>query len=237
MKRRLRSLAGVASLTLAVALAFPGAAGAALIDRGGGLIYDTAQDITWLQNANLGAGSAFDDGASSTDGRMTWQNAVDWADALVFGGFDDWRLPLTPQPDPSCSSQSGFFPGFPDQGNGSGCTGSEMGHLAEVDGISVSLPGIPIPQGPFINVQAGDYWSGSEFAPIPSKAWYFNFFISIQDSQSKGDELFAWAVRPGDVLAQGVPEPGTAALLAAALGLLGWRARVRQRRSVIRSIG
>ena len=29
---------------------------AALIDRGGGLIYDTVLDVTWLQDANYGAG-------------------------------------------------------------------------------------------------------------------------------------------------------------------------------------
>lgn len=55
--------------------------------------YDTALNITWLRNANAGAGSSFDDGKSSTDGKMTWVNAVDWAAALSFGGYDDWRLP------------------------------------------------------------------------------------------------------------------------------------------------
>ena len=52
---------------------------ATLIDRGGGLIYDDVLNITWLQDANLGAGSSFDDGGSTTDGLMNWQNAVDWA--------------------------------------------------------------------------------------------------------------------------------------------------------------
>lgn len=56
---------------------------AALIDRGlfdadgvpGGptvrLIYDDDRNITWLGDANFGAGSAFDNGSSTTDGLMT----------------------------------------------------------------------------------------------------------------------------------------------------------------------
>lgn len=60
------------SLTLYVVLATSGAAQAALIDRGGGLIYDTDLNITWLQNANYGAGSTYDDignWGSTTDGK------------------------------------------------------------------------------------------------------------------------------------------------------------------------
>ena len=37
---------------LGTTLALPGLANAALIDRGGGLIYDTDLDITWLADAN-----------------------------------------------------------------------------------------------------------------------------------------------------------------------------------------
>ena len=34
--------------------------------------YDTTLNITWLANMNAGAGSAFDNGLSPTDGQMTW---------------------------------------------------------------------------------------------------------------------------------------------------------------------
>lgn len=50
---------------------------AALIDRGNGLIYDSAQDITWLQDANLAVGAG------------NWASATAWADNLVYGGYDD----------------------------------------------------------------------------------------------------------------------------------------------------
>ncbi len=74
------------NLIAAVLLAFIsiGAAQAALVDRGGGLIYDDALDITWLQDANYGAGSAYDNGTSATDGLMTWDNALAWADNLSY---------------------------------------------------------------------------------------------------------------------------------------------------------
>ena len=37
--------------------------------------YDTVLDITWLADWNAGAGSSLDNGGSTTDGRMTWNNA------------------------------------------------------------------------------------------------------------------------------------------------------------------
>jgi hypothetical protein len=56
---------------------------AELIDRGGGLIYDTDLDITWLQDANY---------ANSPNG-MSWTEAMTWVQQLRYGGYDDWRLP------------------------------------------------------------------------------------------------------------------------------------------------
>ena len=106
---------------------------AALIDRGGGFIYDDVHDITWAQDANI-------------NGADIWANQVAWAAGYsqthtVYGTFDDWRLPTTLQPDPSCSSQSG--------GNSYGlsCTGSEMGHLFNVDGIKFQYNG-PVHERP-----------------------------------------------------------------------------------------
>ena len=56
-------------------------------------LYDTDLNITWLRNANAGAGSTFDDGDSNADGRMTWANANDWATRLTVGSYTGWRLP------------------------------------------------------------------------------------------------------------------------------------------------
>ena len=54
--------------------------GAILLDRGPDMVYDTVLDITWTRQAGDGVA-------------RNWPTANAWAAALVFGGFDDWRLP------------------------------------------------------------------------------------------------------------------------------------------------
>ena len=71
-----------------------GTAQAALVDRGGGLIYDTDLDITWLQDANYAQTSGF-----SGTGLMNWSQATNWAANLSYFDsvrnvtWNDWRLP------------------------------------------------------------------------------------------------------------------------------------------------
>ena len=48
-----------------------GMVNAALIDRGGGLIYDDVLDITWLQDANYAQTSGYD-----ADGFMNWNGPI-----------------------------------------------------------------------------------------------------------------------------------------------------------------
>ena len=122
----------------AVLVLMASGAQATLIDRGDGFIYDDVQDITWTQNANI-------------NGYDIWAPQMAWAAGYsqihtVYGTVDDWRLPTTLQPDASCSTQSDPGGGLPLQGSGCGCTGSEMGHLFNVDGITAYA------MGPFTNV-------------------------------------------------------------------------------------
>jgi hypothetical protein len=223
-------------LAVAVSLAM-GQAGAALHDRGGGMIYDDVLNVTWLANANQGAGSTFDNGGNTTDGRMTWDNAVAWAEALVHGGFSDWRLPTTLQPDASCGSSFDAGPPHGTQSFGFGCTGSELGHmfynnlggnanesvLTQTGDSAQEIANLAL----FTNVQSFVYWSGTEYAPSSLNAWGFISSNGIQFTDGKDVEFFAWAVRPGDVAR--VPVPGTLALLGLGLGLIGiGRARGRR---------
>jgi len=53
--------------------------------------------------------------------------------------------------------------------------------------------------GPFVNLQQGTYWSGTEYAPVNGGVWNFNFSNGGQGAVDKSNRLFAWAVRPGDV--------------------------------------
>ena len=80
----------VAGLTFSLS----GGASAALFDRGGGLIYDSTLNVTWLQDANYSKTSGYDD-----VGDLDWQPAQDWAANLSYYDsvrgvtWDDWRLP------------------------------------------------------------------------------------------------------------------------------------------------
>ena len=195
-----------------IALAASSVTHAALVDRGGGLIYDTDLNITWLADANYAQTSGFDG-----EGAMLWSAAMTWAGNLSYGGGTDWRLPTS---DTACA--------------GYNCTGSEMGHLfyTELGGtagssiLSSTDPDLAL----FTNVQSDNYWSGTEYAPNTDTdgARIFNFNDGSQTAYNKGINLYAWAVRPGDVAA--VPLPATAWLFGSGLlGLLG-AARARRRR-------
>ena len=185
---------------------------AALIDRGSGFIYDDVQDITWAQHGNI-------------NGVDTWANQVAWAAGYsqthsVYGTFDDWRLPTTLQPDPSCSSQSGGH------SYGYSCTGSEMGHLFNLDGIDDTY------WGPFRPLGDHTYfWSGTEFLDSQGtndSAWVVSI-ESLPPSQIPALKTLgvydAMAVRPGDIAP--IPEPSAAVLLG--LGLSGLAASGRRR--------
>lgn len=64
-------------------LVFSAFANAALVNNGGGLIYDTDLNITWYDAPAIG---------------KSWQEAMDWAANLTIGGTvaGSWRLPTTP---------------------------------------------------------------------------------------------------------------------------------------------
>lgn len=87
-------------VTLALGLILPLPAQSALIDRGGGLIYDDVLNITWLQDANYAATQYAQSGGTlgDADGKMTWDDANAWAFGLSYYDsvrnvvYNDWRL-------------------------------------------------------------------------------------------------------------------------------------------------
>jgi hypothetical protein len=211
--RAARHLAG---LCTAAALAFAPMAQGALIDRGGGMIYDTDLDLTWLADANAGAGSEFDDGGNTTDGRMSWANATAWAASLTVGGVTGWRLPATADPDPTCTDAGGGQSSDP---RGYTCVGAEMGHLhyLELGGASQTdsrLSGDP-DLALFSNIQGDNYWSSTTEVGYPDYAWNFIFNGGAQnDSHKTTNFWYAWAVHDGDVA---IPAPAAGWLFATAL--------------------
>ena len=64
---------------------------AGLVDRGGGMLYDTVLNVTWLQDANYAKTSGYCDTPGNClqlDGRMTWAKANTWANNLDYGGHN-----------------------------------------------------------------------------------------------------------------------------------------------------
>ncbi|MFO1355303.1 MAG: hypothetical protein U1F72_04065 [Gammaproteobacteria bacterium] len=205
----------------ALSLLLASAAQAALVSRlGGQAVYDTDRNITWLADANLAASNTFGVSGITDTGQMSWTTANEWTAAMNtanYLGYSDWRLPTTPQPDPSCNGQVGR------DSYGYYCTGSEMGHLfyGELGGVAGYSIGMTYNDNfdLFSNVQAGLYWSGTSYAPISAQAWRFSFGDGLQGPSLKyyAYASRAWAVRPGDV----IPLPGALWLLGSALGVLG----------------
>lgn len=161
--------------------------------------YDTEANRTWLADANYAMTSGYD-----ADGRMTWQQSMDWAADLTVGGADGWRLASS---DTTCMDYN--------------CTGSEMGNLFyNVLGGSAGSSIVSTHNANydlFSNVISAQYWSSTSYATNPGYAWGFLMARgSPFNYKDKRDEAFAWAVQGGDV-----GEPVSSVPVPAAVWLFG----------------
>ena len=176
---------------------------AALVDNGGGLIYDTVLDITWAQ----------------PDTYRDWDAANTWAAGLTLGGVSGWRLPYI-----SVAAGAGPFTGTPIDCNTAtevDCRDNELGYMFYQNLSGTFLQPILDSGDPdlalFPTLQSDWYWSGTEFDSID--AWDFSFFNGEQYSGLKRFSYnYSWAVHAGNV----VPVPAAVWLFGSGLiGLLG----------------
>ena len=58
------------------------------VDNGDGTVTDHATGLTWMQ-----ADSAALKAGAKRDGKLNWQEALQWAENLNYAGHSDWRLP------------------------------------------------------------------------------------------------------------------------------------------------
>ena len=177
---------------------------AALVDNGGGLIYDDKLDITWAQ----------------PDAQRNWDNANTWAAGLTLGGVSGWRLPYI-----SVAAGAGPFTGTPVDCNTateSDCRDNELGYmfyqnLSGTFGQSILTSGDPDLVALFPTLQSRAYWSGTEISF--SGAWVFNFNGGGQGIGPRNRlNFYSWAVHAGNV----VPVPAAVWLFGSGLiGLVG----------------
>lgn len=190
---------------------------AELVPRAGGaLMYDTELDVTWLTDANYAYTSGYVDSIDTTygDGRMSWTQAYEWAQQLVFLGFDDWRLPHALPVNGTSYISDLSFDGSTDISYNITSPNNELAYMFYVNlgniGYYDTNGNFPQPgyglknKGSFQNYFEYYYWSNNVH---PSQtfpySWGFSNIVGGQRHYYQLNEHYAWAVRDGDVVPTG----------------------------------
>ena len=162
---------------------------AALVDIGGGLIYDTVLDITWAQ----------------PDIVRNWDDANTWAAGLTLGGVNGWRLPYLSVQAGAGPTDAGFNPIDCSAASEEACRDNELGYmfyqnLSGTKGQSILNSGDPdlalFASAPGINIFTPT-WTGTEGQS--DRAWSFEFGDGGQAARTQIELNATWAVHDGNV--------------------------------------
>ncbi len=234
----------ISQLSLAIVLFIvSNNASAMLIDRGGGLIYDDVQDITWLADFNpsktLGENPGY-----YWDEAVTFVDNYSYYDSVRNTTWEDWRLPTLNRLDPSCDTVGNFpSPDSTPFSIGYNCALSELSHLfyqdlgGEPDSAlhdTGNLTTIALFNNMPDTLLGGDntylFWTGVDHYVDSTIYAEEDRDIAFAYNMSLGDQFFfpknklkmtAMAVRDGDVGIASIPEPSSLGLMSVALlGLL-----------------
>jgi hypothetical protein len=193
-------------------------------------VYDSANNVVWLANANLPAevlpdGEDFRFGLPlctditiepaescvNASGSMNYTSAVAWIQGMNdanYLGHSDWQLPTAPLKDSDCSSKG---PTPYREGFAFGCDEGALGYLYYTAlGFEAPNTAVPIPPntvGPFSNFQPNLYWSASGGGghACPDPIANFSFASGAHGGGCGGDYADVLPMIKGEVLGMPIP--------------------------------
>lgn len=198
--------------------------------------FDTVLGISWLADVNH-----FQTSGADADGLADFGTLTNWANAVVIGGYTQWRLPkAAPSDGVAYDIGSISYDGVSsDLGWNHAGAGNELGYMFHVNlgntgaydtaGAATSChPNTCLAQtGPFVGLVAGEYYimQGSWWVP------YFRMYDGQYQAHPNGTVLKrGWLVHGGDIGTPvvAVPEPAAWALWLSGLALTAGLARRRR---------
>jgi hypothetical protein len=173
-----------------------------LLSLDGTTVFDTANDVSWLADANLAASNRFGlplctstadpKACVNASGSMSYQAAAAWVNAMNaahYLGHSNWQLPTAPSIDNTCP-----FTGPHGEPFGFNCMGSALGSLYyNALGFQAPNTAVPIPNntvGPFSNFQPYLYWSQTTVTQTGSGFGTFSFNTGFHGSNTKPNYLY-----------------------------------------------
>jgi uncharacterized repeat protein (TIGR02543 family) len=139
------------------------------VDNGNQMVTDKLSGLIWAKDANLmkTRDPSFDADGTAGDGRVSWQQALDYVKKLnteKYLGYSDWRLP-------------------------------NINELESLVHIGQSSPATWLNGQGFSNVQAEYYWSSSTHASSTNCARVVNMLDGVVIHMGKPNNFYVWPVR------------------------------------------